>query len=478
MKSNEGIENSSNSSMKEDIEYMKKCLCKIYIKDIISGAGFFTKIPYLSQILPVLVTTNHVIKNSDIINNEKIKILVYDKKDFEYIKIDDSKLIFTDDKLDITIIEIQENKEKKYNFLDIDDKMNKDRLKVNKSIYILNYPKINTINKSNGILSEITDKYLFHSCKIEENSLGSPILASDNNKVIGINCENSNYDFNKGLSIKYSINELNKLNQMTIKYNVTKDDYKIKIFGKKFVERNKKNCKIMIEDIETDIREYIYITENMRVKRMVEIKLKEKRKITDMSYMFSDDNNYNISFGSLSLLTDFSEWNTKNVTDMSFMFYNLSSILHLPGISKWDTSNVTNMSYMFSNCKSLKELPDISKWNTNMVTNLKGIFSHCESLEKLPDISKWEFKNVIDISNMFDDCGALKELPDISKWRTEKIIKMKSLFYGCSSLMTLPDISKWDIKNVNDISYLFSNCKSLAYNTLFISLLFLEINYI
>ena len=100
MKSNEGIENSSNSSMKEDIEYMKKCLCKIYIKDIISGAGFFTKIPYLSQILPVLVTTNHVIKNSDIINNEKIKILVYDKKDFEYIKIDDSKLIFTDDKLD------------------------------------------------------------------------------------------------------------------------------------------------------------------------------------------------------------------------------------------------------------------------------------------------------------------------------------------------------------------------------------------
>ncbi len=118
--------------------------------------------------------------------------------------------------------------------------MHKDRLKINKSIYILNYPKINIINKSNGILSEITDKYLFHSCKIEEGSLGSPILSSDNNKVIGINCENSNYDFNKGLFIKYSINELNKLNQMTIKYNITKDDYKIKIFGKKFVEKNKK----------------------------------------------------------------------------------------------------------------------------------------------------------------------------------------------------------------------------------------------
>ena len=64
MKNNDHIDNSPNSSMKEikeDIEYMKKCLCKIYIKDIISGTGFFTKIPYQSQILPVLVTTNHVI---------------------------------------------------------------------------------------------------------------------------------------------------------------------------------------------------------------------------------------------------------------------------------------------------------------------------------------------------------------------------------------------------------------------------------
>ncbi len=119
MKNNDHNDNSSISSMievKEDIEYMKKCLCKIYLKDIISGTGFFTKIPYQSQILPVLITTNHVIKNYNINNNEKIKILVYDKKDFEYIKIDNSKLVFTDDKLDITIIEIEENKEKIFNY--------------------------------------------------------------------------------------------------------------------------------------------------------------------------------------------------------------------------------------------------------------------------------------------------------------------------------------------------------------------------
>ena len=103
MKIKEHIGNSSNSSTKEiieDIDFMKGCLCKIYIKDNISGTGFFTKIKYQSQVLPALVTTNHVIKNTDINNNERIKILVYDEKDFKYIRIDDSKLIFTDDKLD------------------------------------------------------------------------------------------------------------------------------------------------------------------------------------------------------------------------------------------------------------------------------------------------------------------------------------------------------------------------------------------
>ena len=32
------------------------------------------------------------------------------------------------------------------------------------------------------------------------------------------------------------------------------------------------------------------------------------------------------------------------------MFYGCSSLNNLPDISKWDTKNVTDMSYMFSGC--------------------------------------------------------------------------------------------------------------------------------
>ena len=36
-----------------------------------------------------------------------------------------------------------------------------------------------------------------------------------------------------------------------------------------------------------------------------------------------------------------------NVFDMSFMFYRCSSLISLPDLSKWDTKNVTNMSGIF-----------------------------------------------------------------------------------------------------------------------------------
>ena len=36
--------------------------------------------------------------------------------------------------------------------------------------------------------------------------------------------------------------------------------------------------------------------------------------------------------------------------------------------------NITNMSYMFSGCSSLLSLPDISNWNTKNVTKMSFMF--------------------------------------------------------------------------------------------------------
>ena len=172
---------------------------------------------------------------------------------------------------------------------------------------------------------------------------------------------------------------------MTIIYKI-KDEEKIKLFGSSFIGNNKNKCKIIIENKEQDIIEFIKINEEMRKKGILEIKLKEIKTITNMSHMFGD--NYFDGCKSLLSLPDISKWETKNVTDMSYMIYYCESLSSLPDISKWDTQNVTNMKSMFDGCKSLLSLPDISKWETQNVINMSYMFQSCESLSSLPDISK------------------------------------------------------------------------------------------
>ena len=62
------------------IDQMNNSICRILNKG--KGNGFFTKIPFHSKLLPVLITNNHIIDQNDIINN--IKIIIYlnnDKKE-------------------------------------------------------------------------------------------------------------------------------------------------------------------------------------------------------------------------------------------------------------------------------------------------------------------------------------------------------------------------------------------------------------
>ena len=43
------------------------------------------------------------------------------------------------------------------------------------------------------------------------------------------------------------------------------------------------------------------------------------------------------------------------------------------------------MNHMFSYCKSLKSLPDISNWDTKNVNNMSYMFDGCNSLKKIPN---------------------------------------------------------------------------------------------
>ena len=79
-------------------------------------------------------------------------------------------------------------------------------------------------------------------------------------------------------------------------------------------------------------------------------------------------------------------------------------------ISNWNTKNVLDISFIFLGCEYLKLLPDISKWNIEKVKNISGMFACCKLLEVIPDISKWDIKNITDISFLFCGCSSLKNI--------------------------------------------------------------------
>ena len=98
------------------LDQMNNCVCRIYNNQ--GGTGFFTKIPYKSKLLPVLITNNHVIGKNDLKNNNIITI--YINKGEKIIKMDEKRIRYTNEKLDITIIEIRE-KELNNKYIELDD---------------------------------------------------------------------------------------------------------------------------------------------------------------------------------------------------------------------------------------------------------------------------------------------------------------------------------------------------------------------
>ena len=73
------------------------------------------------------------------------------------------------------------------------------------------------------------------------------------------------------------------------------------------------------------------------------------------------------------------------------MFSECTSIEKLD-LSNFNTINVTDMSYMFSRCYALKEL-NISNFNTNKVISMDCMFNQCPEKFKKKIKSEKKFKN-------------------------------------------------------------------------------------
>ena len=309
------------------LDQMNNSICRINDK----GTGFFVKIPYKSILLTVLITTNQVINTDDIQDKRNISIRLNNDKKIKTIKLDENRIMYTNEKLDITIIEIKENVDNLNNdYLELEDNiinyLKLDKIKLNKkespnyldeSIYILNYLKSNDIYVSYGKLININNNDIYHNCNIKGESSGSPILLLNNQKLIGIHCSGSKHNkFNKGTSLIYSIIEFSKIknnllminkegNNITHNYiiaelNIEEDNQNIRIINSyeqatrenKYIEYKKENenekeikdnCEIIIND---ELIPFSYF-HKFNKKGKYKIKYIFRKNITKTNYMFS-----------------------------------------------------------------------------------------------------------------------------------------------------------------------------------------------
>ena len=122
-------------------------------------------------------------------------------------------------------------------------------------------------------------------------------------------------------------------NEIDLKYNIQNNEDKIKIFGRKFVEKNSYLCKIIHDNKEYDLTEY-FDCKNIK-DNVLKFKLKGINNVVTLESMFE-------GCSTLSHLSDFSNFDTTFVVSMSNLFKN-SKCLVLPDISIFNTSNAIQL---------------------------------------------------------------------------------------------------------------------------------------
>ena len=464
------------------LEQMKSCICKIHLKNGEgSGTGFFCNISYKNDYkLPVLMTNNHVINDEYLKNNNEINISLNDEKIQINILINNNRKIYTNEKYDITIIEIIET-DKINNYLEIDPDIFESNQNVfeSQTIYILqypNYPKRDKASVSYGILKAFNDYNFNHLCSTHRGSSGSPILNLLSNKIIGIHHRaSSKNNFNIGTYIREPIEDfINSYNnnEIRIKVKVNEEDINNEIYflnnyedyGKDFQpldELNKSNTELFINKIKYEYNNYFIPKET----GIYSIELKLKNNIKDCSCLFFRCNNI--------VDIDLSSFDSKEVTNMKYMFAKCENLSNI-NLSHFNTKNVTCMRGMFSSCKNLVNI-DVSYFNTEKVTNMFGMFRGCEKLKDL-NLSNFNTKNINNMLYLFDECMNLTKL-DLSSFNNiNKSKKMKDIFNykkdpleilsspSFKALMQNKNIANLvfnDIESGTDMSPLIFKCKKL-----------------
>ena len=204
------------------VAQMKKSVCKI--NNFISNCtGFFCKKKLDNDMeITLLISALHGIKDS-----KKLNLLLNNEIETKVINLDDSRIIYKDEKFDIVIIEIKPSDKINYSFLEIDEECStkKDVNNYNNTlVYILGYPYGKDCTFSLGkmnVAETDNEKCIFHKCSSSTGSSGSPIILLENSKCIGIHLLGGKFK-NGGNFLISSVNDF--INEYKNKYSANTNE--------------------------------------------------------------------------------------------------------------------------------------------------------------------------------------------------------------------------------------------------------------
>ena len=449
---NNVINNGINNNVKNQLVNGNIFIAQIKVETQIRNVKNYTDaIGYLCNIntknIKVLITYNKYV-GLEFLNNMQ-KLIVYINNEEIEIDMNTNRYKYTNEQLDITMIEILDE-DNINTFLEIDSDIDSKNY-INENIEAVYLQNWNSFSKTNGkIIKKNNNNYI---CDIK--SLNHGIILNKKSQLIGIIKEKN---INNSIEFIPMNIIINKINYIKCIYDIKRD-----MLGKEIQILNNKEDKQYIYGEQTLNREIInnidvlingeiksnILTHKFNKDGLLTIYVISNEIFTNTSYMFSGC--------SLLKQIDFSSFNTEQLTKMNKMFSGCSSLKEID-LSSFNTAQVTDMSGLFSDCSSLIEL-NLSSLKTNQVKDMSRMFSGCSSLKRL-NLSSFNTNQVIDMSYMFSECTSLESL-NLSSFNTNQITNMSGMFSGCSSLRDLRLSSSFNANQGTDMSDIFSRCSSL-----------------
>ncbi|UKS53799.1 DUF285 domain-containing protein [Mycoplasma feriruminatoris] len=118
----------------------------------------------------------------------------------------------------------------------------------------------------------------------------------------------------------------------------------------------------------------------------------------------------------------------------------------LVGFEKWDTKNITDMSYAFYDNQTVNV--DLSKWNTNKVKNMNGMFKNAIKFNNGGKPLDWKTDSVTSMESMFD--GATNFSQSLKDWNVNNVISNKNFSRGSAIFEHKDKKPAWKNEETND----------------------------